>query len=105
MPAFRRKFREECDVLMIDDVEFVGRREETQRAAFHAFNTRQEQGKAITLTGDMVPAEVPRLEERLPSRCSMGLITDIQEPSFETRVAILQKKAVMEGLALPDEAA
>jgi chromosomal replication initiator protein len=105
MPEFRRKFREECDVLMIDDVQFLGRKEETQREFFHTFNTLHEQGKAIILTSDMVPAEVPGLEERLRSRFSMGLITDIQEPSFETRVAILQKKAVMEGLDLPDEVA
>jgi chromosomal replication initiator protein len=105
MPEFRRKFREECDVLMIDDVQFLGRKEETQREFFHTFNTLHEQGKAIILTSDMVPAEVPGLEERLRSRFSMGLITDIQEPSFETRVAILQKKAVMEGLELPDEVA
>ncbi len=105
MPDFRRKFRDECDVLLLDDVQFLGRKEETQREFFHTFNTLHELGKAIILTSDMVPAEVPGLEERLRSRFSMGLITDIQEPSFETRVAILQKKAVQEGLDLPDEAA
>ncbi len=105
MPEFRRKFRDECDVLLIDDVQFLGRKEETQREYFHTFNTLHELGKAIILTSDMVPAEVPGLEERLRSRFSMGLITDIQEPSFETRVAILQKKAAMEGLELPDEVA
>ncbi len=63
MPEFRRKFREECDVLMIDDVQFLGRKEETQREFFHTFNTLHEQGKAIILTSDMVPAEVPGLEE------------------------------------------
>ncbi|MFY0582472.1 chromosomal replication initiator protein DnaA [Cystobacter fuscus] len=105
MPEFRRKFRDECDVLLIDDVQFLGRKEETQREFFHTFNTLHELGKAIILTSDMVPAEVPGLEERLRSRFSMGLITDIQEPTFETRVAILQKKAVLEGLDLPDEVA
>ena len=105
MPEFRRKFRDDCDVLLIDDVQFLGRKEETQREFFHTFNTLHELGKAIILTSDMVPAEVPGLEERLRSRFSMGLITAIQEPSFETRVAILQKKAVMEGLDLPDEVA
>ncbi|WP_257457729.1 chromosomal replication initiator protein DnaA [Archangium lipolyticum] len=105
MPEFRRKFRDECDVLLIDDVQFLGRKEETQREFFHTFNTLHELGKAIILTSDMVPAEVPGLEERLRSRFSMGLITDIQEPSFETRVAILQKKAALEGLDLPDEVA
>ncbi|ATB29874.1 chromosomal replication initiator protein DnaA [Melittangium boletus] len=105
MPEFRRKFRDECDVLLIDDVQFLGRKEETQREFFHTFNTLHELGKAIILTSDMVPAEVPGLEDRLRSRFSMGLITDIQEPTFETRVAILQKKAVMEGLELPDDVA
>jgi chromosomal replication initiator protein len=103
MPEFRRKFRDDCDVLLIDDVQFLGRKEETQREFFHTFNTLHELGKAIILTSDMVPAEVPGLEERLRSRFSMGLITDIQEPSFETRVAILQKKAATEGLDLRDE--
>ena len=105
MPEFRRKFRDECDVLLIDDVQFLGKKEETQREFFHTFNTLHELGKAIILTSDMVPAEVPGLEDRLRSRFSMGLITDIQEPTFETRVAILQKKAVMEGLELPDDVA
>jgi chromosomal replication initiator protein len=105
MPEFRRKFRDDCDVLLIDDVQFLGRKEETQREFFHTFNTLHELGKAIILTSDMVPAEVPGLEERLRSRFNMGLITDIQEPSFETRVAILQKKAQHEGLDLPDEVA
>ena len=105
MPEFRRKFRDECDVLLIDDVQFLGRKEETQREFFHTFNTLHELGKAIILTSDMVPSEVPGLEERLRSRFSMGLITDIQEPSFETRVAILQKKAVSEGMELGDEVA
>ena len=105
MPEFRRKFRDECDVLLIDDVQFLGRKEETQREFFHTFNTLHELGKAIILTSDTVPAEVPGLEERLRSRFSMGLITDIQEPTFETRVAILQKKAVLERLDLPDEVA
>jgi len=105
MPDFRRKFRDECDVLLLDDVQFLGRKEETQREFFHTFNTLHELGKAIILTSDMVPSEVPGLEERLRSRFSMGLITDIQEPSFETRVAILQKKAAQEGLELRDDVA
>ncbi|WP_434385082.1 chromosomal replication initiator protein DnaA [Melittangium boletus] len=105
MPEFRRKFRDECDVLLIDDVQFLGRKEETQREFFHTFNTLHELGKAIILTSDMVPAEVPGLEDRLRSRFSMGLITDIQEPNFETRVAILQKKSALEGMDLPDDVA
>lgn len=105
MPDFRRKFREACDVLLLDDVQFLGRREETQKEFFYTFNSLHEMGKAIVLTSDTVPAEIPGLEDRLRSRFAMGLITDIQEPSFETRLAILQKKAELEGLRLPGQVA
>ena len=105
MSDFRRKFREECDVLLIDDIQFLGKREETQKEFFYTFNTLYEMGKAIVLTSDTVPAEIPGLEERLRSRFTMGLITDIREPDYETRVAILQKKAEAERLALPDDVA
>ncbi|MFZ5471476.1 MAG: chromosomal replication initiator protein DnaA [Myxococcota bacterium] len=103
MPEFRRKFREECDVLLIDDIQFLGKREETQKEFFYTFNTLHEMSKAIVLTSDTVPAEIPGLEERLRSRFNMGLITDIQEPNYETRVAILKKKADAERFALPDK--
>jgi chromosomal replication initiator protein len=102
MSDFRRKFRDECDVLLIDDIQFLGRKEETQKEFFYTFNTLHEMSKAIVLTSDTVPAEIPGLEERLRSRFNMGLITDIQEPNFETRMAILKKKAEVDGLALPD---
>jgi chromosomal replication initiator protein len=102
MSDFRRKFREECDVLLIDDIQFLGKKEETQKEFFYTFNTLHEMSKAMVLTSDTVPAEIPGLEERLRSRFTMGLITDIQEPNFETRVAILKKKAEGEGLELPD---
>jgi chromosomal replication initiator protein len=102
MPEFRRKFREECDVLLIDDIHFLGKREETQKEFFYTFNTLHERSKAIVLTSDTVPSEIPGLEERLRSRFTMGLITDIQEPNFETRVAILKKKGEAEGFSLPD---
>ncbi|SEL03255.1 chromosomal replication initiator protein DnaA [Stigmatella aurantiaca] len=105
MTEFRRKFRDECDVLLIDDIQFLGKREETQKEFFYTFNTLYEQNKAIVLTSDTVPSEIPGLEERLRSRFAMGLLTDIREPSYETRVAILQKKAEAEGLGLPDEVA
>jgi chromosomal replication initiator protein len=105
MGDFRRKFREECDVLLIDDIQFLGKREETQKEFFYTFNTLYEMGKAIVLTSDTVPAEIPGLEERLRSRFTMGLLTDIREPSYETRVAILQKKAAAEDLDLPDAVA
>ena len=102
MPEFRRKFREECDVLLIDDIQFLGRKEETQKEIFYTFNTLHEMSKAIVLTSDTVPAEIPGLEERLRSRFTMGLITDIQEPNYETRVAILKKKAEADQFDLPD---
>lgn len=102
MPEFRRKFREECDVLLIDDIQFLGKKEETQKEFFYTFNTLHEMSKAIVLTSDTVPAEIPGLEERLRSRFTMGLITDIQEPNFETRVAILKKKADADRFELPD---
>jgi chromosomal replication initiator protein len=102
MSEFRRKFRDECDVLLVDDIQFLGKREETQKEFFYTFNTLHEMSKAIVLTSDAVPAEIPGLEERLRSRFAMGLITDIQEPNYETRVAILKKKAEVDGLSLPD---
>ena len=103
MPDFRKKFRDECDVLLVDDIQFLGHREETQKEFFYTFNTLHEMGKAIVLTSDTVPAEIPGLEDRLRSRFAMGLITDIQEPNYETRVAILKKKAELDGVDVPDK--
>jgi chromosomal replication initiator protein len=102
MTEFRRKFRDECDVLLIDDIQFLGKKEETQKEFFYTFNTLHEMSKAIVLTSDTGPAEIPGLEERLRSRFTMGLITDIQEPNYETRVAILKKKAQADGVDIPD---
>jgi chromosomal replication initiator protein len=102
MTDFRRKFRDECDVLLIDDIQFLGKREETQKEFFYTFNALHEMAKAIVLTSDAVPAEIPGLEDRLRSRFTMGLITDIQEPNYETRVAILKKKAEADGFELPN---
>ena len=102
MPEFRRRYREQCDVLLIDDIQFLGKREETQKEFFYTFNALHEMSKAIVLTSDAVPAEIPGLEDRLRSRFTMGLLTDIQEPNYETRIAILKKKAELEDLDLPD---
>lgn len=105
MPEFRRKFRDSCDVLLVDDVQALARKEESQKEFFHTFNTLHELGKAVVLTSDTVPAEVAGLEERLRSRFSMGLITDVQVPSLEARMAIAQRKAELDGLRLSDEVA
>jgi len=102
MPEFRRKYREECDCLLIDDIQFLGTKEATQEEFFFTFNALQMSGKAVAITSDTVPAEIPGLADRLRSRFSSGLIADIQEPDFETRVAILKKKAALLGILLPD---
>ncbi len=105
MTEFRKKFRDECDVLLIDDIQFLGKKQETQNEFFYTFNALHQMSKAIVLTSDTVPSEIPGLEERLRSRFNMGLITDVQEPNFEMRVAILTKKAIADGYELPDSVA
>ena len=105
MTDFRKRFREECDVLLIDDIQFLGKKQETQNEFFYTFNALHQMSKAIVLSSDTVPSEIPGLEERLRSRFTMGLITDVQEPNFEMRVAILKKKAASDGFELPDKVA
>lgn len=105
MTEFRKRFREECDVLLIDDIQFLGKKQETQNEFFYTFNALHQVGKAIVLTSDMDPSEIPGLEERLRSRFKMGLITDVQEPNYEMRIAILKKKAASDGFDLPDKVA
>jgi chromosomal replication initiator protein len=105
MTDFRRRFREECDVLLIDDIQFLGKKQETQNEFFYTFNALHQMSKAVVMTSDTVPSEIPGLEERLRSRFAMGLITDVHEPNFEARVAILKKKASADGVTLPDRVA
>ena len=99
MPDFRKRYREECDALLIDDVQTLAGKEQTQEEFFHTFNALTALRKPVALTADVPPQEIEGLESRLKSRFQAGLIADVQEPDFETRVAILIKKA--EGLAAP----
>ena len=104
LAGFQSQFRT-VDVLIIDDVQFLREREHSQEEFFHTFNALYNNGKQIILSADSPPGKIPSLEERLISRFNWGLVTRIDPPSYETRVAIVQKKAHVRGLNISDEIA
>lgn len=102
MTKFRDKYRS-VDILLIDDVHFIAGKDSTQEEFFHTFNTLYDAHKQIVVTSDRPPKEINKLEERLVSRFLYGLVTDVQPPDFETRIAILKRKSEIASLSLPED--
>ncbi len=100
--AFQRRYRE-VDVLLVDDIQFLQGKEQTMEEFFHTFNTLHNANKQVVITSDVAPKQLNGFEDRMRSRFEWGLITDIQPPDLETRIAILRKKAANSNLHAPDD--
>lgn len=105
MDEFRLRYRACCDVLLVDDVQFLAGREQTQEEFFHTFNALRDVDKQIVVSADKYPHQLQRMPERLASRFTSGLVADVQVPQLETRVAIVRKKAELEKIDVPDAVA
>ena len=105
MDEFRSRYRVECDLILLDDIQFLAGREQTQEEFFHTFNALIDANKPVIVTSDKYPQQLQRMPERLVSRFTSGLVADIQAPQFETRIAILRKKAQLESITISDDVA
>ncbi|MET0390633.1 MAG: chromosomal replication initiator protein DnaA [Polyangiales bacterium] len=105
MDEFRKLYRSQCDVLLIDDIQFLAGRDQTMEEFFHTFNALYHDDKQIVVSSDVPPQQMKKMEERLISRFQWGLVADVQAPELDTRIAILKKKAEQDHIELPDDVA